>query len=160
MALDNLISISIPAEVKQQAVDGIKSVDQLLSTFLYSLSDDQRKSIAKISDGTEPYMAKISSYTGSNPEFTPAFMDVEEFKKDYLAYADCLEMINPIKQLLAKLEDTKILCGSEGYGQSLLYYNSVKLAAKKGIGNSAVIYDDLKKRFPTNPHKAEPPTEG
>ena len=157
MALENKISISIPAEVKQQVMDGIKSVNDLLAPFLYSLSDEQRKSIAKVSDGTEPYMSKINTYTVSNPEFSPAFMDVEEFKKDYTAYAVCLEILNPLKQLLSKLDDTKTLCGSEGYSQSLLYYHSVKQAAKKGIENSNVIYDDLKKRFPSNPHKEVPP---
>jgi len=57
------------------------------------------------------------------------------------------------QQVISKLNDTKTLCGSEGYGQSLLYYNSVNQAAKKGVENSGVIYDDLKKRFPSNPHK-------
>jgi len=95
----------------------------------------------------------------SNPEFAPAFMDIEEFKKDYTAYADCIEILNPLKQILSKLDDTKTLCGSEGYGQSLLYYNSVKQAAKKGVENSGVIYDDLKKRFPSNPHKEVTPQQ-
>ena len=52
MALENKISITIPDEVKQQVMDGLKSVNDLLTPFLYSLSDVQRKSIAKISDGT------------------------------------------------------------------------------------------------------------
>ena len=156
MALENLISIAIPPDTKQQAIDGIKSVDQLLTSFLHPLSDTQRANIAKVSDGTEPYMSKINSYVTTNPEFAPSFMDVSEFKKDYLAYADCLDIIKPLKQLLSKLEDTKTLCGSEGYTQSLLYYHSAKQAAKNGVANSKVIYDDLKKRFPSNPHKEEP----
>ena len=158
MALENLISIVIPPETKQQIIDGVKSVDQLLTSFVHPLSDTQRASIPKISDGTEPYIGKTSTYVTTNPEFAPSFMDVPEFKKDYAAYADCLDMIKPIKQLLSKLEDTKTLCGSEAYTQSLLYYHSVKQASKSGIGNSKVIYEDLKKRFPAIPHKDETAT--
>jgi len=46
-----------------------------------------------------------------------------------------------------------MLVGSEAYMAALMYYNSVKMAAKTGQPNASSIYDDLSKRFPSTVRK-------
>jgi hypothetical protein len=54
---------------------------------------------------------------------------------------------NSLKQLVDNLSDTLMLSGHEAYAQALLYYASVKMAAKLGDQDAKSIQEDLGKRF-------------
>jgi hypothetical protein len=101
----------------------------------------------KMGDKTVSFVEKTLDYVRSNPEFVPAYMNVYEFEKDTIAVKNLVAMLNPIMQLEQGIDDTEMLAGSESYTAALIYYNSVKQAAKNNVPNAAAIYDDLSKRF-------------
>ncbi len=120
---------------------------------MISLTAEQRGDIPKMGDATIPFVEKVLDYAQSNPEFTPAYMNVGDLKIDFEAVKDLNTIYRPLLQLQDSLNDSIMLSGSEAYIVALSYYNSVKMGAKMNIPGAKAIYDDLKKRFAKSPRK-------
>lgn len=150
MSKENAISIEIPEAEITRVMELLNEVNGILDQYLVSLTPEQRRTIPKMADGSEPFVMKVLSYCKSDPIYCPPFLNVEELDKDFKV----VEQLNPVyrnlNSLLDRVRDTKMLAGSESYVNSLSYYNSVKLAAKKNVGNAETVFDDLRKRFEAN----------
>jgi hypothetical protein len=147
MSTENVISIEIPASDIQIVKDALATINSTLSPYLLALTPEQRKTIPKMSDGTEPFVAKVMDYAVSDPQFAPPYMDVPEMKKDFDAVTQLMPLLRTVDQLEDNLSDTAMMAGSEAYVAALSYYNSVKMAAKMNVPGAKAIYEDLRKRF-------------
>lgn len=144
---ENRISLSVSGEDKTKILQAVSALAALLQPMLIALDANDRKRLAKISDGSIPFMQKVAQYVDSNPEFVPAFVDVAEFKKDLQTFLDLREILRPILQLVGNLEDTAIVCGADAYDVGRAYYKSVQQGVKMNVPNANAIYEDLKSRF-------------
>lgn len=144
---ENIISIQIPESDVKQVTEYLSKIQEILKPYLIALSAEERQRMLKMGDKTVSFVEKTLDYVKNNPEFVPAYMNVLEFEKDTIAVKNLITMLNPVVQLEQGLNDTEMLAGSEAYTAALIYYNSVKQAAKNNIPNAAAIYDDLSKRF-------------
>ncbi|MBU2494672.1 MAG: hypothetical protein KJ571_18780 [Bacteroidetes bacterium] len=126
---------------------------------MVALSADERKNLAKMSDKTIPFVEKTLNYAESDPEFAPAYLNVDELKIDMKAVGQLKAFFLPLEQLNANLDDTILLAGSEAYVAALAYYNSVKQAAKMNVLKAKTIYEDLSQRFPGRKGGAKPPAQ-
>ena len=139
--------VEIPAADLQAAKAALEQVQQILAPYVIALTPEQRKTIPKMSDGTEPFVGKVIEYAESNPQFLPPFVDKGEFDKDWEAISGLLPLLRLCTQIQDTLSDTTMLAGSEAYISALSYYNSVKQAAKVNVPDAKAIYEDLCKRF-------------
>jgi hypothetical protein len=155
MDTENRISIEVPAELLEEVKTLINTAADKLTPFLISLTKKERKKIPKPGDYSSSFLGKTLGYATTDPRFAPQYLDVPEMKKDYKAGTDLLTVFKTLAKLYSGLDDTIMLCMSETYVASLTYYNSVKLAAKKNVAGSKVIFDDLKKRFEYTPPDEE-----
>lgn len=144
---ENIISIQIPESDVKQVTEYLNKIQEILKPYLIALSPEERQRMLKMGDKTVSFVEKTLDYVKSNPEFVPAYMNVLEFEKDTTAVKNLITMLNPVVQLEQGINDTEMLAGSEAYTAALIYYNSVKQAAKNNVPNAAAIYDDLSKRF-------------
>jgi hypothetical protein len=156
---ENIISIEIPEADVKQVLDYLNKIQEILRPYLIALSPEERRQLLKMGDKTVAFVEKTLDYVRSNPEFVPAYMDIKEFEKDAVSVKNLIAMLNPTTQLEQGLNDTEMLAGSEAYTAALIYYNSVKQAAKNNIPNAAAIYDDLSKRFDGQGKKKAPLTK-
>lgn len=147
MSTNNQISVEIPKEVLTQVETKLKEVKTLLAPYLQALRADTINSLYKMGDKSVATVQKVEYYLTTNPEFAPAYMNQEEFKKDVAVVSGLTPIYNMTKQLSADLSDTIILAGSEAMVGSMLYYGFVKEAAAKGVATAKPIYDDIKQRF-------------
>lgn len=154
MSTENAISIEIPEGDIKKAKDALKTLTDVLNPYLVALSAEERKTLPKMGDGTEPFVAKVMDYTESSPQFTPPYVDQNEMKKDWVAVNNLLPLLRGISQLDSNLNDSVMLAGSEAYVAALSYYNSVKQAARVNVPDAKVIYDDLRKRFERSSSKS------
>ena len=144
---ENRISLDIsPADA-----DAITTAIQILATklqpLLIALEAADRQSLAKMKDKSVPFLEKIVQYVESNPEFVPIFLNTDEMKKDFNAFTVLNNFLRPLAQITRNLEDTAMLCGSEAYSAGLIYYGSVKQAAKANVPKAKAVADDLSTRF-------------
>lgn len=153
MSNPNRVSAEIPAAVITDVTTKLNEVRALLLPYLQALTPDERQALPKMSDKTIAFVSKTEAYTLSNPEFAPAFMEVHEFDLDFKLVQVLKPLLDICTQLCSNIEDTSMLGGSEAYVAALMYYNSVKLAAKTGQASAGPIYDDLSQRFPGGPRK-------
>ena len=147
MVTKNLISVTItPAEITEA-----KQLIQTLTEkfpFLISLTTEQRIGGMKLGDKTVSFVDKVIDYSKTNTNFIPPYLDMTEFAKDYKLSKDLLEILRTLKPLVQNIEDTATEAGIEALSAAMVYYNSVKAAAKQGVPDAKVIYEDLQKRFP------------
>jgi len=147
MANENSVSIQISPQDLQKVLEALKLIDTTLKPYLVALTNDERKSKLKMGDRTTPFVEKVTEYVKSNPEFVPNYMNINNLEVDFKAVNDLTYVLRPSEQLSSMLNDTVLQCGSEAYSNALIYYNSVKQAAKNNVPNAKIIFDDLKKRF-------------
>ena len=145
--MENRLSITIPAADLAAAKAALQQVQTILAPYVIALTPEQRKTIPKMSDGTEPFVAKVIEYAADAPQFLPPFVDRQEFDKDWQAISGLLPLLRLCTQIEDTLSDTTMMAGSEAYVSALSYYNSVKQAAKVNAPDAKAIYEDLRKRF-------------
>lgn len=153
MSSQNLNVLPIPEEVITSVTDLLQQVQTALEPYITTLTEDQRKTIAKMGDGSVAFVTKVKDYTVSNPEFVPNFMDAKDLSVD----VDNNDKLNPVLgkvlQIADQVSDTAMIAGSEAMLASLVYYSSIKTADKNKVPAARAIYDDLSKRFPGRPKK-------
>jgi hypothetical protein len=153
---ENRISLSISDADKTKIMQAITALAGMLQPMLIALDADGRKSLAKMSDASLPFIQKVAQYVDSNPEFVPAFVDAAEFKKDLQTFLDLREVLRPILQLVGNLEDTAMVSGADAYDVGRAYYKSVQQGVKMNVPNANAIYEDLKSRFEVKVTRAAP----
>ena len=98
-------------------------------------------------DKTVNTVIKVKSYTETNPEFMPKYMEREEFLKDENLVVQLSPVANLLEQLHSDVADTAMLAGSEAIGSAMLYYGTVREAALRGVPAAKPIYEDLRASF-------------
>ncbi|GAB4329049.1 MAG: hypothetical protein OHK0038_03010 [Flammeovirgaceae bacterium] len=144
---ENRISINLSQSEIDKINAAIKTLSDILQPYLIALEAEDKAALPKIKDKTIAFAEKANQYIQNNPEFIPPYLDVNEFKKDYHAFNTLNQFLKPLVQLVSNLEDTATLCGSEALQAILMYYNSIKMAAKNNVPGAKSIYDDLSVRF-------------
>lgn len=156
MSTNNQISIAIPQEILTEVNQKLQDCRSLLAPYLQGLTAEQKQEIFKMGDKTVATVQKVKSYTETNPEFIPAYMNTEEFRKDEAVVTNLEPLGNLAAQLASDIKDTVMLAGSEAIVSALLYYGTVKEAAHKGIPTAHPIYADLSQRFTRKSSRKEP----
>lgn len=158
MAQQNRISIEPNMAAVKEAITNVTNAHSLLKQYLQALTKKERKSLTKMRDKTLAFVEKTDNYTQSHAEFSPAFLDVTELAKDLGAVKVLKPLLDVIASFHSDVDDTVLLCGSEAFAASRIYYNSVVYAAKQGVTSAKPIAEDLAKRFPGTPRKAKDKT--
>ena len=157
MGTKNQISIEIPQQIIADVNQKLQECRTLLAPYLQALTADEKQSIFKMGDKTVATVQKVRSYTVTNPEFIPAYMNTEEFQTDAAIVTNLDPLGNLATQLASDIKDTVMLAGSEAIVSALLYYGTVKEAANKGIPTAQPIYADLSQRFTRETTKKSQP---
>ncbi len=143
----NLISLQLTEEELTTIRTSATNLNSILKPKLISLTDQQRSSIPKMGDKNVPFVGKTLDYAEKNPQFVPPFLNVPELRIDFTAVTVLSEFYNALYPIVSLISDTIMESGSEAYSASLLFYESIKLAAKMNVPGAKEIADDLGKRF-------------
>ena len=99
MGTKNQISIEIPQQIIADVNQKLQECRTLLAPYLQALTADEKQSIFKMGDKTVATVQKVRSYTVTNPEFIPAYMNTEEFQTD----AAIVTNLDPLGNLATQL---------------------------------------------------------
>ena len=147
MANDNVIDLDIPAEDIKKMLEAVNTLKTLSEKYLIALTPTERKGKLKMGDKSVPFVEKVLEYTKSNPKFVTEFMNVKALENDFKAVLELSNILRPLSQLFSGFSDTILLAGGEALSNALIYYNTVKQAAKNNVPDAKIIYEDLKKRY-------------
>ena len=155
MSTVNQASIRIAAADLAEINTSIQTLQTKLLPYLVALSPDDRRELPKMGDKTISFVQKAQEYCSQNPDLVPPFLDVGEFDVDITTYEQIRSMYQPLMQITDTMRDTMLLTGSEAYSASLMFYNTIRHAAKSKVQKAETIYNDLSARFPGRPKKEE-----
>ncbi len=148
MSKDNWVSLNINEADLQEIKNAVQVLQTKLVPHLVGMTTDERKELPKMGDKSVVFVSKSAEYANQNPSLVPQYIDLEELSKDIAAIEILRQIQTPLEQLIARIDDTAMIAGSEAYKATLAFYNAVKGAAKAGVPNAQLIYDDLCQRFP------------
>ena len=157
--INNRYSETFAPEALQAGAAGFESIREALGKQLISLGTTDRRLLPHLSDANETFLFKGLAYARSNPEFLPSYIDIDEFQKDVDVVMNLRPLRRSLRQFLEMMDDTSDLAGSEALMVVLLFYASVKAAAKAGVPNAATIAADMGTQFAaqSRPRKSPPP---
>lgn len=153
--MKNEISISLTPEARNHIANAINLLNDNLPINLVHLTNEERRAIPKMGDKTVPFVTKALEYAKQNPSIVPPYLDVALFEIDVEAAILLSNILKQLSQIVEKLDDSFMLSGTEAYEASLLFYHSVRGAAKADVPGTKNIYEDLRKRFPRRKKRDE-----
>jgi hypothetical protein len=156
MSAPNQLSVEIPQTVIDSVLAKLGECKAALVPYMQGLTAEERQDLFKMGDKTVATVQKTQSYTVTNPEFTPNYMDIDEFNRDMAVVNQLKPLQDLAKQLVVDISDTSMLAGSEALTQALFYYGQVREANSKGVATSRAIYEDLQPRFSRKRAKPSP----
>jgi hypothetical protein len=115
--------------------------------FLIGLTTDERVTLPKISENNKVFVGDSINALANNAPMLPSYLNVADIKSDLTLYEQLDELEGLALQLVEKIQDTRMLCGSEAYASSLTAYRLFEAAASAGIPGADAVYDALKQRF-------------
>ncbi len=146
MSTKNLVSASISLADLAAAKNLVVQLRNLLP-FLLSLTPDERRSGLKLGNKSVSFVEKVADYAASNSSLIPPYLDMNEFVKDFELTRALNELLRTLKPLTQDIEDTAMEAGVESLSTAMVFYNSVKTAAKRGVPGVKSVYEDLRQRF-------------
>lgn len=140
-------SFNIPDDDLQAVQAAVQTLQAKLVPHLINIGSDEKRALAKMGSKSVDFVSKTLNYATTNPQFKPAFVDIDEFSHDVTAFGVLRSLQQPVSQLADMLDDSLALTGSEAMNAALAYYQSVKTANKLNVPGAATISDDLSTRF-------------
>jgi hypothetical protein len=145
MGPTNRVSAVLAAEDIDAVKTAISSIDSRLP-FLVNLSPEEVKALPRFGDKSIGFVNKALELALQKDEFLPRSFSVEEFKKDVELYTKLYSVLQPLRGLAKKLENTFFEVGAEAYSAALVVYNCAKNSGQDLNGLETVL-DELGKRF-------------
>ncbi|GAB3225931.1 hypothetical protein J0A67_08085 [Algoriphagus aestuariicola] len=156
MSTRNLVSVDIPDADITKVKDALKLVVDTLGPYVIALTPEDRRTMLKMGDGTEPFVEKTMDYVASNPQFLPSVVSAVEMGKDWKVISQLTPILRTVEQLQSNLNDTIMESGSELYADCLGYYGGVQFGVKMNIPDAKPIDEDLGRRFKGQGRRKKP----
>ena len=145
--ISNRNAFIIPDDDLQAIQAAVQTLQAKLVPHLVNIGSDEKRGLTKMGSKSVDFVSKTLNYAATNPQFKPAFVDIDEFSRDVTAFGLLRSLQQPVSQLADMLDDSLALTGSDAMTAALAYYQSVKTANKLNIPGAATISDDLAARF-------------
>lgn len=156
MEQSNKISI-LPTEEKVAAInEKIKALrDELKELLVVNLTAEDRSNMLHMGGKSVDFVNKSLDYAGLNLPLVPAYLNLDEAKKDLSLVRILTPIIQELNTMSGGLEDLSMVAGSEAYDAALIFYHSLKGANRSQVSGANTIYQDLKSQFPRATRKKE-----
>ncbi|MDR1115552.1 MAG: hypothetical protein LBL33_05295 [Tannerella sp.] len=141
-------SLLIPANIVSQVQSLVNQAKSLLLPYVTPLTPAERHTLPKMGEKTLSFVEKAHEYAVQNPNLCPPYLDMAAFNTDFADVHNLLMLNNATLQLHEYTDDTAMTSGSEAYQAALIFYNSVKMAARQDVPGAKAVYEELRKRFP------------
>lgn len=125
MIYPNLISTAIPDKDLNEILSAISFINEKLSDLI-TISELEKSTLYKANCDTINFVRENLKMAEKNPELVPADVDVKEIRKDVELIKAIEKIQKPIYELLKKMDDSKLVAGSEAYLPSMAIYNAIK----------------------------------
>jgi hypothetical protein len=155
--MSNLSNNRVNVTATAAQITAVKTAFQTIlgnMPFLVGLTTDERKSLLTIDVSNKAFTEDAINAGVNNVTLVPGYVSVAGMQNDLTLFTQLDEISGLANQLCERIEDTKMLVGSEAYQGALTLYRAFGTAADAGVPGADSIVDQLKKRFPGNSSSA------
>lgn len=129
---------------------------QALLPFLVNLSKTEKRKGLKLGKKSEKFFFDILKLTDLSPQYVPAYININEYNKDFDLFLNLQRLEVRLKQLIEAVADTRVAAGQECMGPALAIYQNVKNATRSNAPGSDSSMNDLKPYFKKERKKKKP----
>ena len=147
MPIENSISFSITDAEAAILKDAYSKIKNVFNNKGKSLTPAERGKFSRVKYEKQIWIDKVKMHIDQQPDKVPAYINKEEFIKDYTVHAILTELLILAKTEFELMQDTHLLLGYDLDVNALRYYRSIKTAAKNNDPGAQTIFDDLKQQF-------------
>ena len=125
MEYPNFISTTISKQDLNDIMSAIGFIQDKLPDLL-SVSDLEPYTMYNTKTNSVDFVQQNLSYAEKHPEVVPQDVDIKEIHKDVELIKSINQILGPLKKLVEKLEDSKVIACNEAYLPSIAIYNAIK----------------------------------
>lgn len=147
MPIENLASVSFTQEELTKIDNAIKEIESVLKGKTLNLTSAERQQYGRIAEQNKLFVNKGKELMDNYPQHIPAFLNKEEFDKDYTARTQIENRLIRLQGVVEQLSDTKTLLDHDNYHATLTFYQHIKYLSQQSVAGISTIYDELKQFF-------------
>lgn len=151
----NLISVSMSTEDLQKLDEAIQTIETVITGKTRNLSEEERRQFGRIAEQNKLFVNKAKDYMEEYPQHIPAFLDKQEFDRDFEARKVIEKRLIRLEGITEQLSDTKILLDNDNYTNALTFYRNIRFLSGEDVPGTTSIAKDLSQFFPHSKKKAE-----
>jgi hypothetical protein len=144
----NLISKTITPAAHTAILDKINELRVLVEAQCVVVPNDMRDELFRLGDARRMYDEKCDDYMHQQPATRPAEIDLAEYDRDGTVYKCCNGWMAALKPIVALIEGSQALSGSDRMSADLMYTSYLKVGKRIGIPNAEAIYQDIMQHYP------------
>lgn len=154
---NNRLNVTATAEQMTAVKTALQTINTNLP-FLVGLTDTERSSLSSMDVNNKTFTEDALNSANNNPTLVPAYINVANLQNDLTLFSQLDEILLLARQLCERIEDTKILAGSEAYEAARLFYQASKTAAEAGVPGADAVVSQLSARFSNQGGSGQQPT--
>lgn len=148
MKNNDVIQVVYTTEEQTALETNLSALEDFAAKNAPNLNAEDRQQYGSIQDTNKLLVNKCKTLMEQNERLIPAFVNKEEFQRDYDARVFIEKTLLRLESVKRQLEDTKILLDYDNYQDSMAFYRSVRYYANEQEEFAIPVYDELKKYFP------------
>lgn len=159
--MSNLTNNRVNITATAAQITAVKTALQTITTnlpFLVGLTVDERIALPSIDVNNKAFTEDAINAGVNNATLIPSYVSVPNMQNDMTLFSQLDEVLGLVNQLQEKLEDTKLLAGSEAYTSALALYKLFGAAADSGVAGADAVVSQLRSRFAGQGGAAKSPT--
>lgn len=125
MEYPNFISSTISKKDLNDIMSAIGFIQDKLPDLL-SVSELEPYTMYNTKTNSVDFVQQNLNYAERHPEVVPQDVDIKEINKDVELIKSINQILSPLKKLVEKLEDSKVIACNEAYLPSIAIYNAIK----------------------------------
>jgi hypothetical protein len=144
VVLENLSRNHLTPEERETVMNAIATIQSTMPN-LVDLTQEQRKALPKMGDGSVAFVRKALELAKQNPDFLPRSFDIEQMQQSLDFWEQMNGVMLALNQLHELMDDTYVAVGSKAFSDALSVYYYAKGVGHTGILENSVV--ELGKRF-------------
>ena len=111
------------------------------------LKPSERRSLFKLNSKRFEFVHHAMENMRKNPSTVPAYIDIAGCNTQLHVYQQYTEILEQLQQLIAQVEDVRLMAGNEIMNQTRAYFHNTRLASETGLEQFEEIYNKLKPHY-------------
>jgi hypothetical protein len=156
ISVESSASRSLSLQDREAIMNAIATI-QTTMPYLIDLTQEDRKALPKLGDGSVAFVRKATELAGQNSDFLPRSFDVGAMKQNFELWEQMAGVMLALNQLQELMDDTFVAAGSKAFTDALMVYQYAKAVADTGTLESSVV--EMGQRFARKSRKKDGATE-